>query len=131
MTGKELSRLWCLKREIECEERRLHRLEDAATNISAKISGFPFCGGAGSDKTALGAEIADAKAIITAKQVQAAAEYNRLMRYISTIDDSYIRQIMELRHIDLYSWVKVARVIGGSNTADSVRMAHDRFLRKK
>lgn len=49
--------------------------------------------------------------------------------YIENIDDSLIRQIITLRHINGLTWEQVAARIGGNNTADSVRMMHDRFLR--
>ena len=58
----------------------------------------------------------------------AETEYERLKNYINSIDDCVIRQIMTLRHVDGLSWVKVALQIGGNNTADSVRIAHERFL---
>lgn len=49
--------------------------------------------------------------------------------YISTIPDSLIRQILSLRYINGLSWKQVAAHIGGGNTADSVRMIHNRFLK--
>lgn len=128
MTKSELSQLFYLNREIEREQERLASLEEAATDTSVKISGMPFVGGM-SDKTAIAAEIADAKAIIKAKQIAAVAEYNRLIRYINSVNDSFIRQILGLRYIDGKSWQGIANEIGG-NTADSIRMAHNRFLRK-
>jgi len=48
--------------------------------------------------------------------------------YVESIDDSLIRQIIILRYIDGYTWEQVAAHIGGNNTADSVRMMHNRFL---
>ena len=49
--------------------------------------------------------------------------------YISNIDDSLIRQIISLRYVNGLTWDQVAAHIGGNNTADSVRMMHDRFLK--
>ena len=49
--------------------------------------------------------------------------------YVESIDDSLIRQIITLRHINGFTWEQVAAHIGGNNTADGVRMIHDRFLR--
>lgn len=51
--------------------------------------------------------------------------------YIETIDDSLLRQIITLRHVNGLTWDQVAASIGGGNTADSVRMMHDRFLEGK
>ena len=50
--------------------------------------------------------------------------------YIENIDDSLIRQVITLRYINGLTWEQVAAHIGGGNTADSVRMMHDRFLKK-
>lgn len=129
MTQKELSNLFYLKIEIERETKRLRRLEECATNTTSKITGLPFVPGI-SDKTALAAEIADARTIIEHKNREAIIEYNRLMRYIAKIDDSFIRQIITMRYVDGKSWANIAVSIGGDNTPDSVRMAHNRFLRK-
>lgn len=127
MTKKELSQLYWINREIKKEKERLAELEAAATNTAAKISGLPHVSGI-SDKTAIAAQIADCKAIIEAKINLSVVEYNKLNRYIASIDDSYIRQILRLRYICGYNWTYVANKIGGGNTADSVRMAHNRFL---
>ena len=51
--------------------------------------------------------------------------------YINDIDDSLVRQIFTLRYINGLEWRQVAVSIGGNNTADSVRMIHNRFLERK
>lgn len=48
--------------------------------------------------------------------------------YIETIDDSLLRQIITLRHVNGLTWDQVAAHIGGGNTADSVRKMHDRHF---
>lgn len=127
MTKKELSKLYCLNREIEQEQRRLAQLKEAATDTAVKISGLPAVG-CMSDKTAIAAEIADSQAIIEAKLQLAIVEYRRINQYIAAIEDSYIRQIIALRFVDGLTWFQVAQHIGGGNTSDSVRMALNRFL---
>lgn len=122
-----LSRLYCLNREIEQEQRRLAQLKEAATNTAVKISGLPAVG-CMSDKTAIAAEIADSQAIIEAKLQLAIVEYRRINQYIAAIEDSYIRQIIALRFVDGLTWFQVAQHIGGNNTADGVRKALERFL---
>ena len=54
--------------------------------------------------------------------------------FIDNIDDSLTRRIFEYRYIKgkvMPSWQTVAFKVGGGNTTDSVRKAHERFLRKK
>ena len=48
--------------------------------------------------------------------------------FVEDIDDSLLRQIIVLRHVNGLSWRQVAREIGGGNTADGVRMLHDRYF---
>ena len=129
MTIKELSQLYYLNREIEQDKQRIRELEIKATSTIVNISGLPHMKGI-SDKTAIAADIADLKAVVEAKNKMCIAEYNRLMRYITTIDDSYIRQILTFRYVNGFSWVQVAMHIGGGNTEDSIRKAHKRFLDK-
>lgn len=56
---------------------------------------------------------------------------NKAEQYIEAIEDSRIRRIMRYRYLDNGSWVQVAHRMGGKHTADSCRMAHDRFLDEK
>lgn len=127
MTIQELSQLFWLKREIEREYERLTQLEEAATATTPQWSGLPAAGLV-ADKTAIAAQIADARTVIKAKLELAVVEYNRLNRYIASIDDSLIRQIIALRFVDGLSWRQVAFRIGGGNTEDSVKKACYRYI---
>lgn len=49
--------------------------------------------------------------------------------YISSIDDSLVRQIVRLRFIDGLSWTAVAHRIGGGNTENSVKVVFHRYLK--
>ena len=122
MTIKELSQLYYLNREIEQETNRLKEIENQ------EISGLPYEKEL-DEKTQ--EEIKDCKIIIRAKRRAAVIEYKRLIRYIEKIDDSLMRQIISLRYINGYNWTQVAMHIGGGNTPDGVRKAHDRFIKRK
>ena len=56
---------------------------------------------------------------------------NEIEKFISNLPTSRQRRIFELRYINQFSWQKIAYVIGGYATKDSVRMEHDRFLKEK
>lgn len=129
-TKKDLSQLYYLKREIRSDEQRLADLEAAATKITSSMSGMPGSGKR-SDKTALGAEIADLKKIIHSKNEMCIAHYNRIMRFVAELDDSFMRQIITYRHLDLMSWRNIAQKIGGGNSEDGIRMAYNRFLERR
>ena len=121
--------MYYLKREIRSDERRLQDLKDAATKITQSMSGMPGSGRK-SDKTAIGAEIADLEKIISSKQQMCVAHYNRIMRYVAEIDDSFMRQIITYRHVDMMKWRDIAQKIGGGNSEDGIRMAYTRFVEK-
>jgi len=128
MTVLELSQLYYLNREIENDNARLAELEAAATGATVRLTGLPH-GLSVINKTALAAEIADMKNAISAKKSLCIVEHNRLMRYISSVGDSLMRQILTYRHVNGLSWRQVAAHVGGGNTEGSVKMAHGRFLR--
>jgi len=51
-----------------------------------------------------------------------------IFAWVEGIEDSLLRQIIILRHVNGLGWRQVAREIGGGNTADGVRMLHDRYF---
>lgn len=128
MTKKELSQLYNLNREIEQDKRRIAELEAAAMGVSAKITGLPHVAGI-SDKTALAAEIADLKNIVESKAKMTVAEHNRIMRFVASVEDSMMRQVITLRHVDGLSWRAVAAKTGV--TEGSIKMAYARFFEKE
>ena len=142
MTRRELSQVYHLRKEIEEDRTRLHRLEAAATSASPSNggsggSGTPSCRkGNWSDRTAIAASIADLRAQIADKVEREHRELIRLMDYIDTIDNAYIRRIFKARFNQLpcgnwdgRSWQAVAVRVGG--TADSVKKICYRFLGEK
>lgn len=130
MTKKELSQLYYLNREIERDKERLDRLRMLASNPSGpNLTGMPSGGSFDNRLERLCAEIIDLEAIISAKVTQCVHERNRLERYIADIPDSFIRQIFQLRFVNGLNWQQVAASIG-NNTADSVRMACNRYIAK-
>ena len=135
MTRRELSQVYHLRKEIEEDRARLHRLEAAATSASPSNggsggSGTPSCRkGNWADRTAIAASIADLRAQIADKVEREHRELIRLMDYIDTIDNAYIRRIFKARFVDGRSWQAVAVRVGG--TADSVKKICYRFLGEK
>lgn len=132
MTLGELSRVWYLRREIEDNRRRLYELENRAYSPrSPGLSGMPHTAGGGDSVSSFAAEIADLKALICEKQLECVREWFRLELYISAIPESYTRLIFRFRFEDCMSWERVAREIGGGNTADSVKKHAYRYLKSK
>lgn len=127
MTKERLSKLYYIREEIQMWERKLHELDLEAQGEAVKISGMPFTVGGTSDKTGeIATQKVDIRAKIEKKKIALEHEYKILMDYIMAIDDSYVRQIMYHRHVELQTWYEVAKNVGGS--AESVRKIHDRYL---
>lgn len=55
---------------------------------------------------------------------------NEVEEFITTIEDSRMRRIINLRFLENLSWNKVADRIGGGNTEGSIKMAFQRFVEK-
>lgn len=130
MTKRELSQLLWLNREMIDQHDRIAELEEYITDCTAQLSDMPKARGKQDQLAACVAEIADLKELLNLNQQKRGYEIGRLYRFIDNIEDAYIRIILSMRHIHGMDWQQVARVVGGGNTADSVRMAHDRFLRQ-
>lgn len=142
MTKRELSQIYYLNREIEMQQRQIDDLEahlqglKLATTVSGSNPEFPFTkqifrvGGATMNGRYVETyeKIIELRALIRINQERCTREYNRLIQEINSISDSLMRQILTYRYISCFPWVQVAAHIGGGNTADSVRKAHDRFL---
>lgn len=96
MTNKELSQLYWLNREIESDKQKLAELEAAAVSTTSRITGLPHAGGV-SDKTSLAVDIDRMRKRIQLKIKRSVAEYEYLLDYIDSIDDSLVRQIMTYR----------------------------------
>lgn len=130
MTLKELSQLYNLNKEIEMDKRRLQELEVKALLGAQTFTGMPHVSGVNDKVGEYAAEIADLRSIIEAKHKQCLYERSRLERYISSIDDSILRQIFINRFVNGFSWAKVAQQLGGSNSPDGVRMLCNRYLER-
>ena len=108
MTARDLKQYYYLGKEIEYEKQRLAGLEMAI---------------------APEAELNETRRVIECKITEAEISKGRILREIMEIDDAFLRQIFVMRHVDLLSWAAIAARIGGDNTPDGVRMAHDRYIK--
>lgn len=131
MNKNELSQLYYLNREMEEQQRRLRELEELATSCTAKITGMPHGTGVADKIGKYAAEIADLRGLLDLNLKKCFYELNRLNRYIASIEDSQMRMILSLRYINGLHWKQIEFSIGGGNTANGLRMIHNRFLEKK
>lgn len=108
MTKRELQQYYYLDKEIAAERLHLAELE-----LLQAPDG----------------EINETRKVIKCKLEEAEIMKQRILREIMEINDTFLRQIFLMRHVDLMSWAAIAMRIGGDNTPDSVRMAHDRYIK--
>ena len=131
MTKKELSQLYYLKKEIKDLQQRIAELETAATKCTVNISGMPN-GDEISDRIGkYAAQIADLKALLEQNLKKSILELNRLERFIQTVDDPLVQQIMIYRFENQMSWRQIEKAIGGNNKAESLRKRLYRYLYSK
>ena len=126
MTSKQLDQVFNLTREKKELEKMLLEIPDITAvrydSIGVSNSGIS------SPVQKIAEQREKIRELISMKLAEISVAEREILEYIFSINDSHIRRIMRLRHIELKSWVQVANAIGGNNTADSVRKMHDRFL---
>lgn len=122
-----------VREKIEKLERQIEKIESdgaVADKVrggdgglqSFKIEGFPYPEYS-RKKTLLCAR----KATLSELEMELLETLNDVEIFITSIKDSHIRRIVNLRVVDGLSWNEVARRIGG-NTEDSVKKAFYRFM---
>lgn len=68
--------------------------------------------------------------LLKTSEMQLILRTKEVEQFISGINDSLVRRIINLRVIDGLSWKEVADKIGGGNTDGSVKMIYQRFIDK-
>ena len=125
-----------VREKIEKLERQIEKIESDGAVVdkvrggdgglqSFKIEGFPYPEYS-RKKTLLYAR----KATLSELEMELLETLNKVEEFITSISDSHIRRIVNLRVVDGLSWNKVADRIGGGNTEGSVKMAFQRFMEK-
>ena len=71
------------------------------------------------------------KAQLKAAEIRIADMIVEVQQYIEEIENSRIRRIMRYRYVDQMTWLQVAHRMGKHSTADSCRMAAERFFKEK
>lgn len=129
MTSKELSQIYYLKKEIRYLEDTLNELRAKAEKITTSFSAVRGGSSYGDKIAALVVKMDELEQKIYSKKTDCVLEQLKIERYLDEIDNSFIRQIFRYRHINCFTWNKIAFIVGGGNTADSLRMIHDRYIK--
>lgn len=66
---------------------------------------------------------------LTRRLNQLIKSQGRMLDFISSIDDSEMRQILMLRYVEGLTWQQVARKMGRAGDGSTERKKHNRFLK--
>lgn len=131
MTLQELSRHLMLQKQLARDEEILKSLEAAVHPGAQVLTGMPHAPCVSDNVGKFAVEIADIKTHISNLKEEIAVAEAEVTDYISTIEDSQTRMIFRLRFLRCMTWGEVAGVIGGRNTANSVKLICHRYLKQK
>lgn len=135
MDKKKLSQIRYLQKEIELLKKQIANIDYEITTDSVRGSDphFPYTERTftitGINFQEYNRRVKKLRGKLKRRIEELLALVEEINDYIEGIDDSLIRQIIILRYIYGYTWEQVAANLGGNNTADSVRMMHNRFLK--
>ena len=128
-TYAELNDLRFLPWHIRQLSRRIAEIESRALPQSPKTDGMPRGGNTDGNTIERTVETAE-KQIQALETLKVDYEQRRASTEmkIYAISNEYVKTILIARFINNYTWRRVAREIGGGNTAEGVRKACMRYL---
>lgn len=107
MTKKELEQLYYLNKETERLQNQVLELIHCCEYKSPVITGLPSGSFTSDNVSKYAIEIAELKNIISANLSRIFYERRKIEEYIANIEDSEIRLIMRLRHINGMTWEQI------------------------
>ena len=143
MTKEILNQYMDLQKEIKEVRGRIHQVEEQIQKIEEdgivadtvsggeggiqryRIEGFPYP--EYSRKKTL---LYTRRTILANLEMDLVETINGVEEFITSVEDSRMRRIIDLRFLQGLSWQQVALRIGG-NTEASVKMSFQRFMKKK
>ena len=131
MTRKELEQVYFLRKELEMWQSRLNDLNSDIALSPKTLDGMPYsktnATSAPTEDKAI--KIAEIHKIIEGKINEIKIAVHDIEKFITGIEDSIIRQIVEYRCCRLMKWTDIAALIGEGYTEDSVRQIYHRFTK--
>lgn len=132
MTRKELSQVYRLRRELHMWEERIAELRNKSMTTAKDNDGMPFANTNEVSDTTFNyiSKIMELQAEIDEHRLRIEAEISKIEKYIITLDDCLLRQIIEYHCCQCKTWRDTARMIGAGTTEDSIRMYFNRRFPK-
>lgn len=136
MTRQKLKQFRHLKREIELLEEQILNLEAGIVTdkVKGSLSHHPWIETSfritGFDQDELGRKMSRLKKRLQRRVDDLMDLRTEILEFVESIEDSLLRQVIILRHVNGLTWEQVAAEIGSGTTWNSLRMMHDRFLER-
>lgn len=128
MTSKELKSIYYLDKELKMWQGELERIIDEARPKAQPITGMPHGNAITNPTLEAAQELNETTNVINGIMAKIRIEKKRIYKYIASVDDSFIRQIIELRNVQLLSWSMIAARLGTSEY--SVKKMYYRYLKE-
>lgn len=126
MTKKQLQQIRHYDNELKILRRHLADLEAQVGASAIRCDGQPHGTKIGRPTEMQAIALGDTITHIRYLEEKVATARDEAWTFVSSLEDSLLRQIIILRFIDGKSWYKVSEAIGGEATADSCRMLFSR-----
>lgn len=131
MTLQELNEHYQLREQLAKAKEMLTSLRRAAVPGAQVITGMPHAPGISDKVGNLAVEIADLETRIECLQSKIMLEEVHITAFIDSIASDQTRMIFRLRFMHGLAWGEVATIIGGGNSANSVKLICYRQLKSQ
>ena len=131
MRLSDLNKLYWLKKDIERRYSRIEELDAEATRTTALLSDMPKSKGVEGARSRIIDNIIDEKMMILLKTEELEIERRKIEYMIDEIKDAKIKYYMRMRFIELLSWQQISNKCGNNITADAIRKAVNRYMKKQ
>lgn len=133
----KLEEIYDVKKEIIEVSEKIKKLEDGASVedlVMGSMASFPYSKvniNIKADNRNKVVEVRKYLDILKERLERLLTIQVEVEEFISSLPTSRLRRIFTFKYLDQCTWQRIALMIGGKATADSVRMEHDRFLKEK
>lgn len=131
MTRKELEQVYFLRNEVKMWQQKLDEYNADIALSPKTLDGMPYSktNNVSSPTEEKAIRLANVNKIIDGKKTEIQLIIADIEEFITSIDDSVIRQIVNYRCCKLLSWKQIARKIGEGYTEEAVRQTYHRYVR--
>ncbi len=132
MKRKDLEQVYWLKKELKMWQRKLADLQSDIAVSAKAVDGMPFSNtNVTSNPTEQKAiRLSETEKVIKGKIAEIQLKVAEIDKFLATIDDSYLVQIINDRCVLCLSWKEIAFDMGEMYTEEMVRQAYHRFVKK-